>query len=104
MGLFTGFFRGIFCPSLWLAGVSQDPLYDALNLSVSCIDTSSSGLSPVSPSPSAVTRQLQERWRNLRGLRAGSPVASGKRILSSLLFEVTDASVVQDGSSKYVVS
>uniref|UniRef100_A0A3P8WWI7 Sorting nexin family member 21 n=1 Tax=Cynoglossus semilaevis TaxID=244447 RepID=A0A3P8WWI7_CYNSE len=84
-------------------GVSQDPLYDALNLSVSCIDTSSSGLSPVSPSPSAVTRQLQERWRNLRGLRAGNPVASGKRILSSLLFEVTDASVVQDGSSKYVL-
>uniref|UniRef100_A0A3P8WWH7 Sorting nexin family member 21 n=1 Tax=Cynoglossus semilaevis TaxID=244447 RepID=A0A3P8WWH7_CYNSE len=65
---------------------------------------SSTGDAPlISPSPSAVTRQLQERWRNLRGLRAGNPVASGKRILSSLLFEVTDASVVQDGSSKYVL-
>lgn len=51
-----------------------------------------------------LTRQLQEGWRNLRGLGGGSPAPSVRRQTDSLLFEVTDASVVQDGSSKYVVS
>lgn len=63
------------------------------------------GVSPVAPSPSSLlTRQLQESWRTLRGLGGGSPSPAGRRLTDNLLFEVTDASVVQDGSSKYVVS
>ncbi|XP_072222849.1 sorting nexin-21 isoform X1 [Leuresthes tenuis] len=65
---------------------------------------SSTDASPVGPSPSSLlTRQLQESWRSLRGLGAGSPVPSVKRQIDNLLFEVTDASVVQDSSSKYVL-
>ncbi|KAG7224347.1 hypothetical protein INR49_004654, partial [Caranx melampygus] len=44
-----------------------------------------------------------ESWRSLRGLRGGSPTPSGRQLADSLMFEVTDASVVQDGSSKYVL-
>lgn len=46
-----------------------------------------------------LTRQLQDGWRILRG--AGS--ASHRRQTDDLLFEVTDASVVTDGASKYVL-
>lgn len=41
-----------------------------------------------------LTRQLQESWRNLRT----------RYVLEKLIFEVTDASVVQEANSKYVVS
>ncbi len=72
---------------------------------LSCADASPVGVSPVAPSPSSLlTRQLQESWRTLRGLSGGSPTPAGRRLTDNLLFEVTDASVVQDGSSKYVVS
>lgn len=61
------------------------------------------GVSPVGPS-SLLTRQLQDSWRNLRRVSGASPTPTGRRLPDSLLFEVTDASVVQDSSSKYVVS
>lgn len=74
---------------------------------LSSSDTSPVGVSPVAPSPSStslLTRQLQESWKSLRGLGGGSPTPAGRRLTDNLLFEVTDASVVQDSSSKYVVS
>ncbi|KAM9342735.1 LOW QUALITY PROTEIN: sorting nexin-21 [Pholidichthys leucotaenia] len=72
--------------------------------SLSSTDTSPMGVSPVGPSPSSLlTRQLQESWRNLRGLGGESSVPSMRKQVTSLLFEVTDASVVHDGSSKYVL-
>ncbi|XP_068608607.1 sorting nexin-21 [Brachionichthys hirsutus] len=62
---------------------------------------SSTDASLVGVSPTAyLTRQLQDSWRNLRG---ESPASLERRLADSLLFEVTDASVVQDGSSKYVL-
>lgn len=54
-------------------------------------DTSPVGLSP--KGSSMLTRQLQESWRSLRT----------RSVPERLVFEVTDASVVQEGSSKYVV-
>lgn len=63
------------------------------------------GMSPVSPSlASVLTWQLQDSWNSLRGLGTGSPVPSSRQHTDNLLFEVTDASVVQEGSSKYVAS
>ncbi|GAA6233813.1 sorting nexin-21 [Lates japonicus] len=83
----------------------SDFLGESMEEGLSSTDTSPVGVSPVGPSPSSLlTRQLQESWRSLRGLGGGSPVSSRRRLTDSLLFEVTDASVVQDGSSKYVVS
>ncbi|XP_061907863.1 sorting nexin-21-like isoform X4 [Entelurus aequoreus] len=65
---------------------------------------SSTDASPVGPSPSGpLTRQLQDGWRSLRGLGGGSPAHKMHRQADSLSFEVTDASVVQDGASKYVL-
>uniref|UniRef100_A0A667XQN7 Sorting nexin family member 21 n=1 Tax=Myripristis murdjan TaxID=586833 RepID=A0A667XQN7_9TELE len=58
------------------------------------------GVSPIGPA-SLLTRQLQESWRSLRG--GGGHAPSCRAQTDSLLFEVTDASVVQDGSSKYVL-
>lgn len=83
----------------------SDFLGESMEEGLSSTDTSSVGVSPVGPSPSSLlTRQLQESWRNLRGLGGGgSPAPAGRRQTDSLLFEVTDASVVQDGSSKYVL-
>ncbi|XP_038864259.1 sorting nexin-21-like [Salvelinus namaycush] len=57
---------------------------------------SSTDTSPVGPSPggsSLLTRQLQDSWRNLRF----------HSVPQKLVFEVTDASVVQESSSKYVL-
>lgn len=56
-----------------------------------------SDISPTGPTlkgSSMLTRQLQESWRNLRT----------RYVLEKLIFEVTDASVVQEANSKYVVS
>lgn len=61
-------------------------------------------VSPVGPSSPQLTWQHQDSWRNLRGVSGASLGARGRRLTGSLLFEVTDASVVQDSSSKYVVS
>lgn len=90
---------------------NQDMLYSLVTwpgFHLSFVDTSPVGISPVghssSSSSSLLTRQLQESWRSLRGLSGGSSVSSVRWQTDSVLFEVTDASVVQDGSSKYVVS
>lgn len=79
------------------------PLAPSTRLSLSAADTSPVGVSPVGPS-SLLTRQLQDSWRRLSGVSGASSSPTGRRLTDSLLFEVTDASVVQDGSSKYVVS
>ncbi|XP_045912206.1 sorting nexin-21 isoform X1 [Micropterus dolomieu] len=87
----------------------SDFLGESMEEGLSSTDTSPVGVSPVAPSPSSssssslLTRQLQESWRSLRGLGGGSPAPAGRRLTDNLLFEVTDASVVQDSSSKYVL-
>ncbi|XP_068187234.1 sorting nexin-21 [Antennarius striatus] len=72
---------------------------ESMEEGLSSTDASPMGVSPTSQ----LTRQLQDSWRNLRGLGGGSPASAERRFADSLLFEVTDASVVQDGSSKYVL-
>lgn len=69
---------------------------------------SSTDTSPVGVStggPSSLSRQLQESWRSLRV--RNRETLDGVRVLrpqtDSLVFEVTDASMVQEGSSKYVL-
>lgn len=63
-----------------------------------CSGASPGGVSPVGPAPSSLlTRQLQESGRGLGGAHGA------RRQTDSLLFEVTDAGAVTDGSSKYVV-
>ncbi|XP_061591627.1 sorting nexin-21 [Cololabis saira] len=82
----------------------SDFLGESMEEGASSTDASPVGVSPAGPSPSsALTRQLQESWRSLRGLGGGSTAPSARRQADGLLFEVTDASVVQDGSSKYVL-
>lgn len=82
----------------------SDFLGESMEEGLSSTDTSPVGVSPVGPSASfLLTRQLQESWRTLRGLGGGSPTSAGRQLTDNLLFEVTDASVVQDGSSKYVL-
>ncbi|XP_055748260.1 sorting nexin-21-like [Salvelinus fontinalis] len=69
----------------------SDYLGESIEDGFSCTDTS-----PVGPSPggsSLLTRQLQDSWRNLRF----------HSVPQKLVFEVTDASVVQESSSKYVL-
>ncbi|XP_029013508.1 sorting nexin-21 [Betta splendens] len=81
----------------------SDFLGESMEEGISSTDTSPVGVCPVGPSSSSpLTRQLQQGWRNLRGL-GGGPVSSGRRLIDDLLFEVTDASVIHDGSSKYVL-
>jgi len=67
-----------------------------------------SHLSPVDTSPVGVSLwgssspwQLPS-WRTLHG--EGSPASSGRPLADALLFEVTEASVVQDAASKHAVS
>ncbi|KAM6925392.1 sorting nexin-21 [Xenentodon cancila] len=83
----------------------SDFLGESMEEGLSSTDASPVGVSPAGPSPSsALTRQLQESWRSLRGGGGGGgTVPSVRRQTDGLLFEVTDASVVQDGSSKYVL-
>lgn len=64
-------------------------------LPLSCADTSPTGPS-VAPAP--------DSWRTVGGVSDASPSTAGRRALETLLFEVTDASIVRDGASKYVVS
>ncbi|AWP09976.1 putative sorting nexin-21-like [Scophthalmus maximus] len=82
----------------------SDFLGESMEEGFSSTDASPVAVSSAGPPPSSLlTRQLQESWRNLRALRGESPIPSGRRLTDSLMFEVTDASVVQDGSSKYVL-
>nr|XP_040050058.1 sorting nexin-21-like [Gasterosteus aculeatus aculeatus]XP_040050059.1 sorting nexin-21-like [Gasterosteus aculeatus aculeatus]XP_040050060.1 sorting nexin-21-like [Gasterosteus aculeatus aculeatus]XP_040050061.1 sorting nexin-21-like [Gasterosteus aculeatus aculeatus] len=87
----------------------SDYLGESMEEGLSSTDTSPVGVAPVGVAPLApptsflLTRQLQESWRTLRGLGGGSPASTGRQPTDDLLFEVTDASVVQDASSKYVL-
>ncbi|KAM6928742.1 sorting nexin-21 [Lycodopsis pacificus] len=82
----------------------SDFLGESMEEGLSSTDTSPVGVSPAGPPPSfLLTRQLQESWRTLRGLGGGSPTSTGRQLTDDLLFEVTDASVVTDASSKYVL-
>uniref|UniRef100_A0A1A8D9G0 Sorting nexin family member 21 n=1 Tax=Nothobranchius kadleci TaxID=1051664 RepID=A0A1A8D9G0_NOTKA len=82
----------------------SDFLGESMEEGLSSTDASPMGVSPVGPAPSTLlTRQLQEGWRSLRGLGGGRPVRCARWPMDNLLFEVTDASVMQDGSSKYVL-
>ncbi|KAM9855666.1 sorting nexin-21 isoform 1-T1 [Aulostomus maculatus] len=81
----------------------SDFLGESMEEGLSSTDASPVPMSPVGPSPAALlTRQLQESWRSLRGLGGAGSAQTGRHQMDNLLFEVTDASVVQDGSSKYV--
>lgn len=63
--------------------------------SPSPVDTSPTGPS-MAPAPAS--------WRTVGGAREASPSGAGRRPTDTLLFEVTDASVVRGSASKYVVS
>lgn len=62
-------------------------------------ETSPVGMSSLGPSPMA--RLLQDSWRGLRGGVVSVSPSRGRS--DQLLFEATDASVVVDGSAKYVL-
>ncbi|KAM8863109.1 LOW QUALITY PROTEIN: sorting nexin-21 [Spinachia spinachia] len=82
----------------------SDFLGESMEEGLSSTDTSPVGVSPVPPPPAfLLTRQLQESWGTLRGLGGGSPASSGRQPTDDLLFEVTDACVVLEASSKYVL-
>ncbi|XP_029291061.1 sorting nexin-21 [Cottoperca gobio] len=82
----------------------SDFLGESMEEGLSSTDASPVAVSPVGPSASfLLTRQLQDSWRSLRGLGGGSPSSAGRQLTDNLLFEVTDASVVQEASSKYVL-
>ncbi|KAI4824448.1 hypothetical protein KUCAC02_012959 [Chaenocephalus aceratus] len=82
----------------------SDFLGESMEEGLSSTDTSPVAMSPSGPSASLLlTRQLQESWRSLRGLGGGSPSSAGRQLTDDLLFEVTDASVVLEGSAKYVL-
>ncbi|KAF3860956.1 hypothetical protein F7725_001211, partial [Dissostichus mawsoni] len=81
----------------------SDFLGESMEEGLSSTDASPVAMSPSGPSASLLlTRQLQESWRSLRGFGGGSPSSAGRQLTDDLLFEVTDASVVQEGSAKYV--
>ncbi|XP_062396957.1 sorting nexin-21 [Sardina pilchardus] len=69
----------------------SDFLGESMDNACSSTETSPVGLSP--KGSSMLTRQLQESWRSLKT----------RSVPERLVFEVTDASVVQEGSSKYVL-
>ncbi|KAF6725362.1 Sorting nexin-21 [Oryzias melastigma] len=84
----------------------SDFLGESMEEGPTSTDASPVGVSPVGPSPpSFLAAHLQEgwSWRSLRGFGSRSSVSSVTRQTDSLLFEVTDASVIHDGASKYVV-
>ncbi|XP_046895847.1 sorting nexin-21 [Hypomesus transpacificus] len=84
------------------ADSDSDFLGESLDEGFISTDASPVGLSP--SGPSLLTRQLQESWRSLRGLGgSGGPGGPAAQQGERLLFEVTDACVVQDGTSKYVL-
>ncbi|XP_037335506.2 sorting nexin-21 [Pungitius pungitius] len=77
----------------------SDYLGESMEEGLCSTDTSPGG----PPASFLLTRQLQESWRTLRGLGGGSPASAGRQPTDDVLFEVTDASVVQESSSKYVL-
>ncbi|KAM9785753.1 sorting nexin-21 [Neosynchiropus ocellatus] len=88
-----------------MSGMDSDSdfLGESMEEGLSSMDTSPVGMSPVGPSPSSLlTRQHHDSWRSAV-LSERSPASLGKQHADNILFEVTDASVAQDGSSKYVL-
>ncbi|KAG7280844.1 hypothetical protein CRUP_010826 [Coryphaenoides rupestris] len=82
------------------SGIDSDSdfLGESMEEGPSSSETSPVGVSSLSPSP--MTRLLQDGWRGLRG--GVLPVSPSRGRSDVLLFEATDASVVVDGSAKYV--
>ncbi|XP_048872248.1 sorting nexin-21 [Brienomyrus brachyistius] len=76
-----------------ISGVDSDSDFFAESLENGSCSTDASPVGLPSVGPSLLTRQLQESWRNLRS----------RNLPEKLVFEVTDASVVQEGTSKYVL-
>ncbi|XP_026776082.2 sorting nexin-21 [Pangasianodon hypophthalmus] len=75
------------------SGPDSDSDCFAESIDNACSSTDISPTGPTLKGSSMLTRQLQESWRNLRT----------RCVLEKLLFEVTDASVVQEANSKYVL-
>ncbi|XP_031168006.1 sorting nexin-21 [Sander lucioperca] len=84
------------------AGVSPASS-SVMAVSPACVSPAAVSPAAVSPASFLLTRQLQDSWRTLRRLTAGSNNSADRQLTDNLLFEVTDASVVTDGSSKYVL-
>ncbi|XP_055044916.1 sorting nexin-21 [Misgurnus anguillicaudatus] len=75
------------------SGPDSDSDFFGESLDNACSSTDASPMGPSLKGSNIITRQLQENWR-----------ASRTRIIpEKLLFEVTDASVVHDTNSKYVL-
>uniref|UniRef100_A0A3P9IF98 Sorting nexin family member 21 n=1 Tax=Oryzias latipes TaxID=8090 RepID=A0A3P9IF98_ORYLA len=84
----------------------SDFLGESMEEGPTSTDASPVGVSPAGPSPpSFLAAHLQEgwSWRSLRGLGSRSAISSVPRQTDTVLFEVTDASVIHDGASKYVL-
>uniref|UniRef100_A0A8B9HM45 Sorting nexin family member 21 n=1 Tax=Astyanax mexicanus TaxID=7994 RepID=A0A8B9HM45_ASTMX len=97
----VGSSKSQFVEILWLSGLLNDRERLAC-ISVRTLSFTMQSLlcfldiSPTSPTlkgSNMLTRQLQESWRSLRP----------RCVSEKVIFEVTDASVVQEGSSKYVL-
>ncbi|CAL8279317.1 unnamed protein product [Boreogadus saida] len=84
------------------SGIDSDSdfLSESMEEGLSSTETSPVGGAWLGPSPAA--RLLQEGWRGLRGGVAPAP-PNRERGADQLLFEATDASVVVEGSAKYVL-
>ncbi|XP_029689661.1 sorting nexin-21 [Takifugu rubripes] len=77
-------------------GSGQDSNSDILGESME------EGLSSTDTSPSGPP-STRDSWRTACGGSEVSPSPTGRRATDSLLFEVTDASIMRDGASKYVL-
>lgn len=83
------------------SGIDSDSdfLGESMEEGLSSSEASPVGVSSLGPSP--MVRLLQDSWRGLRG--GVGPVSASRGCSDLLLFEATDASVVVDGSAKYVL-
>ncbi|KAL7860159.1 hypothetical protein SRHO_G00153060 [Serrasalmus rhombeus] len=75
------------------SGQDSDSDFFGESLDNPCSSTDISPTSPTLKGSNMLTRQLQESWRSLRP----------RCVSEKLIFEVTDANVVQEMSSKYVL-
>ncbi|XP_051516807.1 sorting nexin-21-like [Myxocyprinus asiaticus] len=75
------------------SGPDSDSDFFGESLDNACSSTDTSPMGPSPKSSNMITRQLQENWRSSRT----------RSIPEKLIFEVTDASVVHETNSKYVL-